>query len=164
MITFDKTDLQRFAISAVGALVLASASIGAAVAPVHAATPASVTVADWQHKVESRLNLANDPVTLTMAPGTMKDAVLKLRFTPDGDFAGAAIARSSGDNKIDAHALKVADRFVYPRLPAALRGKPQTVAMRLVFGNASDAAQYADMLSRIAPSPKPVEPAQMAAR
>jgi hypothetical protein len=48
MITFDKSDLQRLAISGVGALALSAACLVAAVGPARAATVAPAATVNWK--------------------------------------------------------------------------------------------------------------------
>lgn len=156
MFSLDRTDLQRVAISALGAVTLTGICLGGAIAPLHAAAPAPATSAAWASSVERKLDRYDATVPAHLAPGTTATTELALRFTADGDYAGASVARSSGDPKVDARALQVADRVKYPPLPATLRGRPQAVTMRLVFGMAADAAQENVMRQRLA------RPAQLA--
>ena len=149
MFNFDKTDLQRFAVSSVGAVALSAACILGVSAPVRAATPnAPVTVADWQGAVERQIDSGMDAYSLRMDAGKPVETVLALRFTAEGDYAGATVAKSSGKASLDAHAIKVARQVSYPALPAGYRGQPQTVAMRLVFGLARDGAEASAMQDR----------------
>lgn len=135
MITFDKYDVQRFAISAVGAITLSTACVFAAVAPAKAEAPA--TLSAWQGQVEQRVARARDMGT---APAALTHADVALAFTADGDFAGARLARTSGSRKIDARAVRVASRLVYPQLPATERGLAKDVTLRLYFGDAANGA------------------------
>jgi TonB family protein len=103
------------------------------------------TIDAWQDRVETQIATATDPVSLRMESGKRSEAVLAVRFTAEGDFAGADIARSTGSKVLDRHALQVAAHIKYPPLPESARGRPQTVAMRLYFGRADTVRQYADM-------------------
>lgn len=135
MTTFDKYDVQRIAISAIGAITLSSACVLAAVAPAKAEAPA--TLAAWQGQVEQRVARAND---MSGAPGALTRADVALRFTAEGDFAGARLARSSGSRPIDARAVQVASRVAYPQLPAMMRGSARDVTLRVYFGDAANGA------------------------
>lgn len=147
MFTFDTTDVQRLALSAIGAVVLTATCVGAAVAPARAATPVVASADAWQAAVERQIDSRSDDFSLRMDSGQRREAVVAVRFTADGDYAGADIARSSGNAALDRHALKVASKLDYPLLPQTMRGKPQTVAMRLFFGRADTSAQYVAMNS-----------------
>lgn len=143
---FDSLNAQRLAISAVGAMVLTATCVGAAVAPADAATLASpATIEAWQDRVEHQIDTRRDNFSLQMDAGKRAEAVLAVRFTADGDYAGAEIARSSGNRKVDRHALQVAGSIKYPRLPESALGRPQTVAMRLYFGRADSFRQLDEM-------------------
>jgi TonB family protein len=139
------TPTQRLAVSALGAIALTAACVGAAVAPANAATAVPATIDAWQDRVESQIASRADFASPRMAAGERSEAVLAVRFTADGDYAGADIARSTGSQRLDRHALRVAAKIKYPLLPDAARGRPQTVAMRLYFGRADTLQQYADM-------------------
>ena len=144
MFDFDKQDIQRFAISAVGALAMSAAGVLAAAAPAKAATPtAALTVADWQHSVAARIEAVHEAATVYQ-PASLTAAEVEVRFTAEGDFAGATIARSSGNRQIDARAVAVARAIRYPMLPDGMRGAPANVRMMLYFGSGADAAaEYA---------------------
>lgn len=132
MFKFDQIDVKRLAVSALGAAVFSTACVGAAVAPANAAAPATVDA--WQANVETKLADQNDIYSPFAENRSRAQAVMAVRFTADGDYAGADLARSTGKAKLDRHAMKVATHIAYPQLPESLRGRPQTVAMRLNFG------------------------------
>jgi TonB family protein len=142
---FNDLDMKRLAVSALGAMALTAACVGAAVAPAAAATPLPATIDAWQDRVEAQISSHADPVSLRMAPGVRAEAVLAVRFAADGSFEGADIARSTGRSMLDRHALRVAGDLQYPPLPAAMQGKPHTIAMRLYFGRADTQQQATDM-------------------
>jgi TonB family protein len=144
MFTFNTTNAQRFAVSALGALALTATCVGAAVAPANAAA-VPATIDAWQDRVEAQIASRADLGAVRMAPDKRAEAVLAVRFTAEGDYAGAEIVRSTGSKALDRHALQVAGKIDYPLLPDAARGRPLTVAMRLYFGHVSAARQYADM-------------------
>ena len=150
MFTFDKTDAQRLAVSAIGAIALSAACVAGAVAPANAATPSSI--GSWKGQVEHRLDNDMDSFSRSMPVGQSGSAVLAVRFTAEGDFAGAEIARSSGNAALDRHAVKVAGQVKYPALPAALQGQPQMVAMRLVFGHPATQDEYVAMTKSLRPT------------
>ncbi|MDO6415900.1 TonB family protein [Sphingomonas sp. BIUV-7] len=134
MFRFDTFDVQRLAISAVGAAVLTATCVGAAVAPASAAT-VPATVPGWQKAVEQQIDLRSGDLPVRMSE-KRAEAVVAVRFTADGDYAGADIARSTGVAAMDRHALRLASHIAYPQLPESVRGTPQTVAMRLFFNGA----------------------------
>jgi outer membrane biosynthesis protein TonB len=146
MFKFDKTDLQRFAVSSVGALALSAACIGAAVAPAKAAT-APLTAADWQESVARKVDNVRERGAVTN-PSKLTKAEVSVHFTADGDFAGATMARSTGSRELDKRAIKVAHMVDYPALPAGYRGAPRTVRMNLYFGNTDHGPQYETIKAR----------------
>ena len=134
MFSFDKSDFQRVAVSGLSALAISATCLFAAAAPVKAATPASV--ADWTEQVEHRI-AAVRVSDARLAPATLRTAEVAVHFTPDGDFAGATLAKSSSLAEVDKGAVKVASRLGYPRLPVSARGSARDVTMRLHFGDAA---------------------------
>ena len=150
MINFDKIDIQRITVSAIGALTLSAASIFSAVGPVKAATMhAPVTADAWQTIVERQLDNGAANSVSHKSDRKVHMVKLALEFTADGDFARAAVARSSGNKMIDASALDVARHVAYPVLPAAMRGQPQTIAMNLYYGRSFDAVDQATRTHRM---------------
>jgi TonB family protein len=145
MFNIDKSDIQRFAVSAVGAIALSATSLFAAAGPVKAATP--LTVADWQSAVAQKVEAVREPIN-TASPSKLTKAQVAVHFTADGDYAGATLARSSGNKAVDARALKVAAQVAYPALPAELRGTAQTVAINLYFGEIDQQMQYLALQQR----------------
>jgi TonB family protein len=140
----DKTDIQRIAISSIGAVALTAASVFAAAAPARAATPnAPSTVVDWQQSVERQLHGVESAAALKSSEGRAHKVVVTARFTADGDYAGAEIVQSSGLAAVDRQALSVANKVAYPALPAGYRGQPQRVTVRLYFGTDEQVAQAA---------------------
>ncbi|WP_294392877.1 hypothetical protein [uncultured Sphingomonas sp.] len=146
MFNVNKTDLQRFALSSIGALALSGACILAAVGPVKAAT-SPLTAAAWEDKVAGKIrNLRESDTAYT--PTTAARSVVAAHFGADGEFAGATLLRSSGDKRLDRRAVKVARSILYPALPAGYRGTRQAVRMNLYFGTAGSEAQIAEMQRR----------------
>lgn len=143
MFNFAKTDIQRIAVSSLGAIAVSATCLLAAAAPVKAATPQST--AEWQSRIEHRIATIRDD---SPQPGALSEAEVAVHFTADGDFAGATLARSSGNGQVDRHALDVARRIAYPALPARYRGAAQTVRMRLYFGTPATAAAYDELQAR----------------
>jgi hypothetical protein len=142
MVTFDKSDFQRFAISSVGALAVSAACLLGAVGPAKAGTP--MTATQWQQQVESKISApTSNPGALGSATGVQK-VTLAASFTADGRFAGTKVAQSSGLKVVDYEARQIARRIHYPALPAAYRGQPTTVTMRLYFGD--DATEVAEAI------------------
>jgi TonB family protein len=146
MFNFTNTDLQRFAVSAAGAIALSAVCVGAAVAPAKAA-PAPLTVAEWQQTVADRIDTMPKPRTMP-EPSTLTQAAVTAHFNDEGEFAGATLARSSGNRAVDRSALRVAGRIAYPTLPAGLRGTPQDVRMNIYFGSPTTASDYAALRDR----------------
>lgn len=142
MFNFDKSDVQRIAVSSIGALVMAATSVLAAAGPAKAASlNAPLTVADWQGAVQRQFDGVSDPVA--NAIGGTRKVILAARFTADGDYAGASVTRSSGNAALDSRAIRIANHLVYPALPAGYRGQPQTVTMKLFFGGDAAALERA---------------------
>ncbi len=136
MITFSRNDIQRMTVSALGALLVSTACIGAAVFPAKAANLTVSTATDWQAEVEQRIDNA------MFSPATLNDGVVMtevaMLFDERGNFRSATLAKASGNNEVDQEALRVANSIRYPTLPAHLQGKPQRVAMQLFFGRDSE--------------------------
>ena len=138
MFDFNTTKFQRFAISSVGAIALSAACVFGAVGPAMAASPA--TGAAWATQVAHQLDGA--PTALD-ASGKVRNVTLAARFTAEGDYAGAAVARSSGDARLDREAVEIAGRVAYPALPASAA---RTVTVKLYFGD--DARQIAQAMRK----------------
>lgn len=133
MFNFDRTDFQRVAVSAMGALIVSTACITAAVGPARAAAPAAANISVWQRQVERRI----DATLLDVAPdqpGASTVATVRLAFDAEGDFDGAKLVGSTGSALQDAEALRTATRIAYPALPATMQGKRQAVTMKIGFG------------------------------
>ena len=133
--------IKRIAISSIGALALSATCVLAAVGPARAAN-APLTTGDWQQVVSRQIGSETDSAAALVRPGKVAETVLALHFTPEGDYAGASVARSSGNAGIDRHAVAIAGGVRYPALPAGYRGAAQTVAMRLVFGDEAAVARH----------------------
>lgn len=147
MITFDKSDLQRFAISSVGAVAVSAAFLLAAAGPARAATPvAAPTASAWQNQVQRKIETGSHDMRVLDGVGQVKNVTLAAHFTADGDYAGAEIAKSSGMTQLDRRAVQIINHVAYPALPVAYRGQAQTVTMRLYFGN--DAQKVADAIAK----------------
>lgn len=143
MFGFDTTDIQRFAMPSLGALVLATACV-ALIAPASAAeSNAPFTVGDWQAVVEQRIDQILRVPAHSLDERDHAVTTVNIRFDAHGDFAEASVGQSSGIRSIDAEALRVARTLSYPALPEGFRGRPRTVAMQLYFGQAADVASYA---------------------
>lgn len=132
MFAIDTTDIQRVAISSLGAIILSAACVMSAVGPARAADGnAPLTTGDWQAQVERSIDQ-----TLRVPDGALRNrshaaTTVAVNFDADGRYAGATIARSSRDASVDREALRVAKSIAYPVLPSGLRGKPQNVAMQI---------------------------------
>ena len=145
MFSFDKTDFQRFAVSTVGALALSATCVIAAVGPAKAASHnAPLTVADWQNNVADRIASAHEATTVYQ-PSKLATSEVAVNFTADGDYAGATLAKSSGNHMVDARAIQVARSIRYPALPEGFRGAPATVRMVLYFGEGASAQADYDL-------------------
>lgn len=151
MFSFDKVDMQRFAVSSLGALALSAACVIGAVGPAKAASPR--TVADWQDKVERRLGTIRE-TNAAYQPSKLMVSEVAVHFTADGDYAGAALAKSSGSRLVDSRAVAVARSVRYPMLPEAFRGEPMTVRMILYFGEGAEAQAAYDALQERARNPQ----------
>lgn len=144
MFTFEKSDFQRFAVSSVGAIAVSAACLFGAVGQAKAATPASAT--EWQKQVEGKISSADDNLSALNNSAGVEKVTLTASFAANGRFAGAQIAQSSGNKGLDFHAKQILRHIHYPALPAAYRGQPTTVTMRLFFGN--DSAEVAAAVRR----------------
>lgn len=136
MFSFDKKDLQRLAVSTVGALTVSAACVMAAVGPAHAGAPAPLTVADWQTNVERQIDRRMKQADAVLPAFSAGEAIVAVHFTADGDYAGATLTHSSGEGIYDKHAMTVAKKIAYPVLPAGYRGQAQDVEMHLSYGDA----------------------------
>jgi hypothetical protein len=146
MFGFDKSDMQRFVVSSIGAIAVSATCVIAAVGPARAETRnAPLTVADWQHAVQNRIAMIREGNDIYQPPKlTVSEVAVK--FTADGDYAGTTLAKSSGDRRIDARAIEVASALHYPALPQGYRGAPATVRLALYFGSGTDAIAAYDRL------------------
>lgn len=135
MTTFTRSDVQRFAISALGALLVSTACIGAAVFPAKAAEVSVSSAADWQAEVERRIDDAMRSPRTQSHEVVMAEVVMK--FDERGSFRSASLGKTSGLHAVDQEALRVANAIRYPALPVHLQGRPQRVAMQIFFGNDS---------------------------
>lgn len=133
MVTFTSNDLQRFTISALGALAISAVCIGAAIFPAEAAEAKPATAGGWQAEVEHRIDaVMQSPVARS---NSVVMTEVAMHFDDRGQFRSASLARPSGISAVDQEALRVANTLRYPALPAHLQGKPRTVAMQIFFGN-----------------------------
>lgn len=141
---FDKTDIQRFLVSAIGALAVSTTCVVAAVGPAKAADrSAPLTVTQWQAKVESRIE--NMPEgTLGYQPQALTVSTVAVNFTAEGDYAGVKLTKSSGDHLVDNRAMTIARAVRYPAMPEGFRGMPTQVRMTLYFGPDAEAAVARD--------------------
>jgi TonB family protein len=134
---FDHTNFKRILTATAGAALFSVTCIAGAVAPAKAADVAPITVADWQKNVDRQIDS-----TLQMPAGAISDgraiASVAVQFDEHGGFDGASIAQSSGNAALDAEALRTARAIHYPVLPSGLRGRPQTVSMKLLFAQPAD--------------------------
>lgn len=166
---FDRIDFQRIFTATAGAALLSATCVFGAIGPARAATPAAVasplTVADWQHEVEARIADTLATPSDVLRDGSSRHAVVNVRFDALGGFDGAAIAQSSGSRTVDREALRTARAIAYPVLPAGLRGRPQTVAMKLSYGLSADAlARGTASVTRTARKAAPIETASLPAK
>lgn len=149
MSAIETSDIQRFAVSSIGALLLSAACVVGAVSPAKAAEAnAPLTVGDWQAVVEQRIDHTLRIPERALDKRDHAVTTVNVSFDRQGDFTGAGVAQSSGIRSIDAEALRVARTLAYPALPEGLRGRPQTIAMQLYFGQAGDGASYAKQETR----------------
>jgi|KBSSwiStaDraftv2_1062776.scaffolds.fasta_scaffold28682_9 hypothetical protein len=145
MTGFDRTDFQRITVSALGALLISAACITAAVSPAKAAEVTAPNAMAWKAEVEKRIDRA-----MITPPSVVKGAVMSevvMRFDDHGEFRNASLRKSSGLPDVDREALRIANHISYPALPTHLQGKPQTVAMQIIFG--SDARQVAERQEKV---------------
>ena len=138
MITFDKADMQRFLVSAIGAVAVSATCVLAAVGPAKAADRAPLSVAAWQDNVGNRIGNAPEG-DLVYEPERLAVSTVAVRFTAEGDFAGIRLAKSSGDNLVDRRALNIARTIRYPAMPEGFRGHPTQVSMTIYFGPEAEA-------------------------
>jgi hypothetical protein len=132
-ITFTRQDAQRVVVSAIGALLVSTACVGAAVFPVNAAEVTVSTAADWQTAVERQIDAVMQTPVTRFSKVAMSEVVM--HFDGRGAFRSATLARTSGSDAVDREALRVANAITYPALPTHLQGKPQNVAMQIFVGN-----------------------------
>lgn len=145
MINFLRNDVQRMTVSALGALTISTACIGATIFPAKAADVTHSTAADWQAEVERRID--NSMVTpVGLHEGVVMTEVVMI-FDQRGNFRSATLARPSGNGEIDQEALRIANSIRYPALPVHLQGKPQRVAMQLFFGHDGEKVRRKQMIA-----------------
>jgi TonB family protein len=139
MFKFDKSDLQRIAVSSIGAAALSATCILGVSSPAHAARPSNVD--DWRSVVERQLD--GTEITTALHGQDVRQAVLAVRCDAAGRCGNAELARSSGDALIDQTALETARGIDYPALPVAYAGRPTTVSVRLFYGASASAVATA---------------------
>ncbi len=122
MFNFDKVDLQRVAVSSVGAIALSAACILGVAGPAHAGT-----VDQWKSAVEQQLDAAT-PAAIVNEAKRPAETDLAVRIDANGRYVGASILRSSGDKMLDQGALLAARRTRYQPLPAGY----SSVTMRIL--------------------------------
>jgi TonB family protein len=139
MIKFEKSEMQRLVVSAIGAVTVSATCIGAAIAPAKAAERAPMSVAAWQDRVENRIGSIYEGETV-YEPERLVASTVAVNFTADGDFAGVRLAKSSGEKLVDTRALRIARTIRYPAMPEGFRGERTQVRMTLYFGPEAEAA------------------------
>lgn len=139
MTSITRHDIQRVAVSAIGALLISAACIGAAVFPVKAAETGVSTATEWQAEVEKRIDRE------LRSPFANSNAVtmtgVAMHFDDRGNFRSATLEKSSGVSAIDREAIRVARTIRYPALPTYLQGKRNRIEMRIFFGNSAQKLQ-----------------------
>jgi TonB family protein len=143
MFNLDTVDFQRIATATVGALVLSTACVAAAVVPARAAE-APKSVAAWQKAVNARI----DRSLLSQELPNYREGVatIRVRFDDAGQLAATSVARSTGDAKLDAVALRTARSIAYPTLPVQIRNKP--VLMKVYFSKPAEMVDGARRAAR----------------
>lgn len=135
MFSLDQHDVQRLTVSAIGAVLLSSVCLMAAVGPAKAA-PA--TVDDWRAEVSAQVDETLRFPHTALPQGDHAVATVRVRLNAEGEAQQVAIAKSSGNRRLDKEAIRVAERVHYPTLPSGLRGRPQTVEFQLYFVKGTD--------------------------
>lgn len=120
MFTFDKIDLQRIAVSSVGAMALSAACIVGVAGPARAGT-----VGEWQSQVERQL----DQNGTAPAGSKVRETDVSLRFNDDGRYAGASVVKSSGNANLDRAALDTIANMTIPALPEGKRNHAVVLRM-----------------------------------
>jgi TonB family protein len=131
MIRFDPVG--PFAVRAF-ATALAACAIMAVSAPVSARDPVPATLADWRAAVNRQIDAKLDLPAGGLRHGDHAVATVLVSLDADGRLADVALAEPTGEEAVDAEALRTARAVHYPPLPAGLRGRPRTIAMLLYFG------------------------------
>ena len=126
MSIFANTDFRQIATAAIGALIVSTACVGAAVGPAKAAT-----VASWQHKAEGRIATAAARSAATAPLRGAATASVAVSLDGAGKVDGARIVQSSGNAAIDREALVTAHNIAWPSLPGR---EAAEVRVNLVFG------------------------------
>jgi TonB family protein len=139
MFHFDTSDIQRVAVSAIGALLLSTACVVGAVGPAKAATAdAPATMSAWQDHVEQQIDgTLRSP--LAFFPNGMAVATVNVRLAADGSVSDVKLAHSAGSRVLDREALRTAKAIRYPALPGRLGQKENVVALKLFFGRDAQA-------------------------
>jgi TonB family protein len=154
IIMFSTSDIQRMAVSAIGALLVSTSFIVATVAPAKAAEPnAPLTIADWQGDVGRQIDARMQMPAHALDRRDHAVARVDARFDADGALTGVTLNSSSGVAVLDQASLRTARQIAYPPLPAGLRGKPQTVTLVLYYGTAAtdyDAARQRSQVEALA--------------
>jgi TonB family protein len=146
MVKIDKQDVERLAVSSLGAAALSAACLFAALAPAKAEAKdaAPMTMAAWQHKVENRLDTIREQRGVAQPETGVAVSQVAVHLTPEGKLIEATIAKSSGSRALDHRAITVARALRFPALPEGFRNGPAKVRMTLYFGPDGEAAAERD--------------------
>ena len=119
MFAFTRSDVQRIAVSAAGALLFSTVCIGGAVAPASAATPvqaAPATFDAWQRDTAQRIDSDLSPAQSMQAPAP-RTAQLGIMVAADGRVFAPVLLQSSGSRRIDRQLLRRAAVLTLAPLP-----------------------------------------------
>ncbi len=138
--TYFQTSSRNLLFAGIAATVTALAIAAVptpASAKAFAAAPA--TAAAWQVNVEKQIDATLQMPSVALANRDHAIAQVRVRFNAEGEARSITLAQSSGDEAVDAEALRTAHAVRYPLLPVSLRGQNRSIVMQVYLADGTSA-------------------------
>ncbi|GGE78844.1 TonB family protein [Sphingomonas prati] len=136
MFNFDRSDAQRIAVSAAGAILFSGLCISGAIAPAQASAAPATTLAAWQADAAQRLDAAMVKVPDNARRFARNDAVVSATVGPDGTLSDTHIVQSSGSRTADVALLSRAAQLRLAPMPADAATRTVVLKVALIDGDA----------------------------